>query len=80
MILLKINISHPKEFYIKIIVIFFTILMLFLIFTVFHKKSNITLNNEEQKKVLFSKIEKNTYAKITKFATYGTSFNVSRKY
>lgn len=54
--------------------------MLFLIFTVFHKKSNVTLNNEEQKKVLFSKIEKNTYAKITEFATYGTSFNISRKY
>ena len=68
--------SRPKEFYIKIIVILFIILMAVLIFVKFNTDNNSTQITEEQKKELFSKIEKNTNAKVTKFASYGTHFNL----
>ena len=73
---MKINMTHPKEFYIKIIVILFIILMAVLIFVKFNTDNNSTQITEEQKKELFSKIEKNTNAKVTKFASYGTHFNL----
>ncbi len=73
---MKLNLSKPKEFYIKNIVILFIILMIILIFIKFHTDTNPTKIAEEQKTQLFSTIEKNTNAKITKFATYGTHFNL----
>ena len=73
---MKINISKPKEFYIKIIVILFIILMTVLIFVKFRTDNNPDKITEEQKNALFSGIEKNTNANITKFATYGTHFNL----
>ena len=73
---MKLNLSKPKEFYIKNIVILFIILMIILIFVKFHTDTNPTKIAEEQKTQLFSTIEKNTNAKITKFATYGTHFNL----
>lgn len=73
---MKVNMSHPKEFYIKIIVILFIILMTVLIFIKFHKDNNPNRIIEEQKNAIFSNIDKSTNAKITKFATYGTHFNL----
>lgn len=74
---MKIALSKPKEFYIKIIVIFFIILMCILIFAKLHQDTNPTNIAEEKKNALFSMVQKNTNAKITKFATYGTHFNLS---
>lgn len=73
---MKINISKPKEFYIKIIVILFVILMAVLIFVGFRKNNDPDRITEEQKIKLFSSVEKNTNAKVSKFATYGTHFNL----
>ena len=73
---MKINMYRPKEFYIKIIVILFIILMAVLIFVKFRKDTNPNRITEEQKNALFSSIEKNTNANVTRFATYGTHFNI----
>ena len=73
---MKVNMSRPKEFYIKIIVILFIILMTVLIFVKFRKDNNPDKITEEQKNALFSSIDSNTNVKITKFATYGTHFNL----
>ena len=73
---MKINMSHPKEFYIKLIVIFFVILMITLILINLHKKTNPNQITEKQKNELFNMFEKNTNAKISKFATYGKHFNI----
>lgn len=73
---MKINISRPKDFYIKITIILFIILMIFLIFVKFRKDTNPDKIIEDKKNLLFSTIEKNTNAKISKFATYGTHFNL----
>ena len=46
---MKVNMSHPKEFYIKIIVILFIILMTVLVFVKFRKDNNPDRITEEQK-------------------------------
>lgn len=73
---MKINLSKPKEFYLKIIVILFVILMCILIFTKFHKDTDPSLAEEEQKNSIFSQIDNNTKANISKYAVYGTHFNI----
>ena len=73
---MKVNMSRPKEFYIKIIVILFIILMTVLVFVKFRKDNNPDRITEEQKNAIFNNIDKSTNAKITKFATYGTHFNL----
>lgn len=73
---MKINLSRPKEFYLKIIVIFFIILMIVLVFVKLHKKNDPIQITEKQKSELFGLVDKNTKAKINKFATYGTHFNI----
>ena len=51
--------------------------MCILIFAKLHQDTNPTNIAEEKKNALFSMVQKNTNAKITKFATYGTHFNLS---
>ena len=73
---MKINMSKPKKFYLKIIVILFIILMTVLIFVKIRIDTNPDKITEEQKKALFNLVEKNTNVKVKKFATYGTHFNL----
>ena len=55
---MKVNMSRPKEFYIKIIVILFIILMTVLVFVKFRKDNNPDRITEEQKNAIFSNIHK----------------------
>ena len=50
---MKVNMSRPKEFYIKIIVILFIILMTVLVFVKFRKDNNPDRITEEQKNAIF---------------------------
>lgn len=73
---MRINLSKPKEFYIKIIVILFVILMCVLIFTKFHKDTDPSQVEEEQRNAIFSQIDNNTKVNVSKYAVYGTHFNI----
>ena len=73
---MKLNLSKPKEFYLKIIVFLFIILMCVLIFIKFHKDTNPSQIEEAQKNAIFSQIDKNTKVNVSKYAVYGTQFNI----
>ena len=53
--------SRPKEFYIKIIVILFIILMTVLVFVKFRKDNNPDRITEEQKNAIFRKFKRKPY-------------------
>ena len=61
---------------IKITIIFFVILILIIIIMKLYNLTNKTKIQEKQIKELFSKIEKNHIANVTKYYIYGTHFNI----
>ena len=73
---MKINLSKPKQFYIKIIVILFIILMCALIFIKFKRDTNPAKKAEQQINSIFATIDKTTKVNINKYAVYGTHFNI----
>ena len=60
---------------IKITIIFFVILMFMLIFIKLHNLTNKSKIEERQMGELFSVVETNSYANITKYFIYGTHLN-----
>jgi hypothetical protein len=75
-ILLKVNIPHSKELFIKITIILFVILMCILVFFKIHKDNDPAKILEEQKTMIFSTIDKNINVNVTKYFVYGTHFNI----
>lgn len=69
------KISH-QNIKIKITIIFFVILMLILVIMKVYNLTNKTIIQEKQIEEIFSKIENNSIANITKYYIYGTHFNV----
>ena len=65
-----------KKLKIKTIVIFFTILMLFLIINKLLTKHDNDNNIELKTKTLFENISQSTNAKVDKYIIYGTHFNI----
>lgn len=68
-----------KSLKIKLIVIFFTILMCFLIYVNIKQKNDDTSNSSKRISTIFSIVSKNKNAKITKYIVYGTHFGLEGK-
>lgn len=60
----------------KVIIVFFTILMIFLIFYRINLFSNKNKKFEQKQTEFINKIDKNSIVNISKFATYGTHLNI----
>ncbi len=65
-----------KSFKIKIIVILFIILMIFLIYNKIKNNNSETLSVSSRTASLFEQVDKSTSGKVTKYIVYGTYFNL----
>ena len=65
-----------KDKKIKIVVVFFIILMAFLIFNKFRTKNEVENNTELKTQAIFENINEFNTAKINKFIIYGTHLNL----
>lgn len=61
---------------IKIVIVFFLILMFILIFFKIRNLTNKNKIEQRQMNNLFEKIEKNTFVEITKYYIYGSYLNI----
>ncbi len=65
-----------KDLKIKIVIIFFVLLMAFLIFNKFHTKHETESNTELKTQAVFEEINQFNTAKIDKYIVYGTHLNL----
>lgn len=65
---------HSKE--IKIIIIFFVILMIILTAILIHQNKDTSKISEAQKRTLFESVDKNRTVNVSKYSVYGTHFNL----
>ena len=65
-----------KSLKIKIIVVFFIILMLFLIYTKIKEETDVETISRAKITSLFEKVDNSKLAKISKYIIYGTHFNL----
>ena len=65
-----------KDIKLKLVIVFFILLMMFLIFNKFRAKHETENNTELKIQNIFEKINQSTTAKIDKYIIYGTHFNL----
>lgn len=65
---------HSKE--IRIIIIFFVILMVVLTAILIHQSKDPSKIIETQKQKIFETVDKNRTVNVTKYSVYGTNFNL----